>query len=117
MGVSTPGLILHFLTFLSSTCISDISSIDSQRATGIGHTVSDVARTSFKRSYTQRSYACKICERTFPWPSALTKHERIHTGEKPYSCEICGKSFAQKENMRAHQVTHLKIAKHLNDLI
>ena len=56
----------------------------------------------------QKIYSCRFCNKPFDRPSYVTKHERIHTGEKPYSCGICGKSLTEKGNLKAHLVKHLK---------
>ena len=51
-------------------------------------------------------YACKDCDKFFPHPSHIRRHEKIHTGEKPFPCSECGQSFSQYTNLKKHQLVH-----------
>nr|XP_008103725.1 PREDICTED: zinc finger protein 629-like [Anolis carolinensis] len=54
----------------------------------------------------ERPYKCVVCGEGFYSMSKLYKHERIHMVDKPYHCDICGKSFAVKSTLTRHQMLH-----------
>ncbi|CDW53830.1 zf-H2C2 2 domain containing protein [Trichuris trichiura] len=58
----------------------------------------------------QKPFQCRICLRSFSRSDHLTTHIRTHTGEKPFVCEVCGRRFARSDERKRHGKVHLNFS-------
>merc|ERR1719219_698737 len=56
----------------------------------------------------QKPFQCRICLREFSRSDHLTTHIRTHTGEKPFKCDVCGRTFARSDEKKRHAKVHAK---------
>ncbi|XP_014850084.1 PREDICTED: early growth response protein 1-like [Poecilia mexicana] len=54
----------------------------------------------------QKPFQCRICMRNFSRSDHLTTHIRTHTGEKPFACAECGRKFARSDERKRHTKIH-----------
>ncbi|XP_026213292.1 early growth response protein 1-like [Anabas testudineus] len=54
----------------------------------------------------QKPFQCRICMRSFSRSDHLTTHIRTHTGEKPFACPECGRKFARSDERKRHAKIH-----------
>ena len=83
---------------LPSSTSEDDSDSDSEDASGSGNPSSEPVHNC----------PFTACTKSFLKPSALKRHVRTHTGERPFVCSVsgCGLSFAERGNLKRHERVH-----------
>lgn len=60
----------------------------------------------------ERPYFCPMegCDKRFARSDELSRHKRMHTGEKKFACCICGRRFVRSDHLMKHERRHDKRA-------
>ncbi|XP_037982265.1 zinc finger protein 345-like [Motacilla alba alba] len=58
------------------------------------------------RSENHAANTCSECGKIFSHKSALVKHRKIHSGDRPHVCPDCGKGFIQRSDLAIHRRVH-----------
>jgi len=63
-----------------------------------------------RRHTSEKPHKCTFqdCNQAFQDAAHLTRHMRVHTGEKPYGCEHCSYRTSQSSNLTPHLALHEK---------
>ncbi|EJS44798.1 nrg2p [Saccharomyces arboricola H-6] len=113
---ASPGLSLSNISIVQpddivKSKIDTPSSPSSPCSPGINKSTKAVMKLKPTKTNTtgQRTrHFCKICSTGFTTSGHLSRHNRIHTGEKNHICphEGCGQRFSRHDNCNQHYRTH-----------
>ena len=56
----------------------------------------------FHSYFSVKTYICEICSKRFCEKWLLSRHLRVHTGERPFKCTLCNYSAGQSFNLKRH---------------
>lgn len=51
-----------------------------------------------------KTFNCEFCDKSFPKPSLLLRHEVVHTKIRVFECDLCHNRFNQKAALGLHMM-------------
>ena len=96
----------------SNTAVGPTTSIASSQPVNCDIRKSPTKRRQKRKAHSKRSkgerkkWKCNVCSYSTVRKSDLTRHTRVHTGERPFKCPTCGKAFKDKSYLKRHKKRH-----------
>jgi hypothetical protein len=53
-----------------------------------------------------KKYHCDQCSKSFTRSDMLTRHRRLHSGDRPFQCTECKQEFSRSDHLSTHMRTH-----------
>lgn len=64
----------------------------------------EVIRPNLSGQYEEKLFSCSVCDKSFTRRAHLSRHSRLHSGERPYGCLICNIFFTRSEPRNQHMI-------------
>jgi len=56
--------------------------------------------------FSAKKYHCNQCSKSFTRSDMLTRHKRLHSGDRPFQCSECKQEFSRSDHLSTHMRTH-----------
>eukprot|EP00474_Spongospora_subterranea_P009848 CRZ10306.1 hypothetical protein [Spongospora subterranea] len=66
------------------------------------HTGADLSTGGDNADGRTRKYSCDVCLTSFTRKANLSRHQLVHTGDRPFSCSLCTQRFSLGSNLKRH---------------
>lgn len=63
-----------------------------------------------------KKYHCNQCNKSFTRSDMLTRHRRLHSGDRPFQCNECKQEFSRSDHLSTHMRTHTGKCDEIYDL-
>lgn len=74
----------------------------------VGATAKDLKMHGRIEHSTEPGFPCPVCGVRLKQKCSVTRHMRIHTGDKPFECQECPRKFKQSSELTKHmQISHV----------
>lgn len=103
----------HQKGLISNPYIVDIESRSESRSSSSLDFTGSFAGSNGSRSNSAASsnlaakkYHCDQCSKSFTRSDMLTRHRRLHSGDRPFQCTECKQEFSRSDHLSTHMRTH-----------
>ena len=65
-----------------------------------------------QQQFPSKKYHCDHCAKSFTRSDMLTRHKRLHSGDRPFQCSECKQEFSRSDHLSTHMRTHTGKRRH-----